>query len=240
MSWLTLPRTPEPEVMSDAEEVEAYASAAGQAYLDAIDNTLVEQVVSLGPPTGMLLDIGTGPGGIPLKIARRCLTLRVVGIDCSANMVRAARQAAAEQDLADRAWFFCGDANRLCFPTACFDFVLSNSLLHHLQEPLAAFGEMARVAKPDAVILLRDLRRPSRLTFPLHVRWYGRYYSGLMYELYVDSVRAAYTATELAALLRQSPLAGARIFHYERSTHLGFILDRRNSGRGTGQGIRQA
>jgi hypothetical protein len=40
MSWLALPRKPEPEVMSDAGEVEAYASAAAQAYVDAIDNTL--------------------------------------------------------------------------------------------------------------------------------------------------------------------------------------------------------
>ena len=38
MSWLTLPRKPEPEVMSDAGEVEAYALAPG--YLDAIDHTL--------------------------------------------------------------------------------------------------------------------------------------------------------------------------------------------------------
>ncbi len=38
MSWLALPLNPEPEVMSDAGEAVAYASAPG--YLDAIDNTL--------------------------------------------------------------------------------------------------------------------------------------------------------------------------------------------------------
>jgi len=37
MSWLDLPRKRELEAMSDAGEVEAYASAPG--YLDAIDNT---------------------------------------------------------------------------------------------------------------------------------------------------------------------------------------------------------
>jgi len=40
MNWLALPRKPEPEVMSDAGEGEAYASAAAQAYVAAIDNTL--------------------------------------------------------------------------------------------------------------------------------------------------------------------------------------------------------
>ena len=90
MSWLALPRKPEPEVMSDAGEVEACASAAAQAYLDAIDNTLVDQGVSLGRTSGWLLDVGTGPGGIPLKITRRLPRRRVAGIDCSCSSVRTA------------------------------------------------------------------------------------------------------------------------------------------------------
>ena len=144
-------------------------------------------------------------------------------------MVRAARQANAEHGLADRVWFFPGDANRLCFPDGRFDLVLSNSLLHHLENPLAVLNEMARIAKPEGVVLLRDLRRPSRLAFPLHVRWHGRYYTGLMYKLYVDSVRAAYTGTELVELLRRSALADARIFYHER-THLGFVRGGRPAG----------
>jgi ubiquinone/menaquinone biosynthesis C-methylase UbiE len=227
MKWLTLPRRPEPEAMGDAAEVEAYASAAAQAFLDAIDDTLVEQVLSLGPPGRRLLDVGTGPGGIPLKIARRCPQLQVVGVDCSENMVRTARQAAHAQGLAERIRFFLTDANQLCFPDACFDFVVSNSVLHHLSNPIALLKEMARVAKPEGVVLLRDLRRPSRLAFPLHVRWYGRYYSGLMYKLFRDSVQASYTGKELAELLRQAALPEARVFYHER-THLGFILDGRH------------
>jgi ubiquinone/menaquinone biosynthesis C-methylase UbiE len=229
MNWLTLPRKPEPEVMGDAEEVEAYASAATQAYLDALDNTLVEQVLSLGCTSGWLLDIGTGPGAIPLKIARRLADLRVVGIDCSANMVRAARRAAVEQGLAERVLFFVADANHLCFRDAAFDLVLSNSLLHHLQNPVAVLNEMARVAKPTGVLLLRDLRRPSRLTFRVHVGWYGRHYSGLMKKLYVDSVRASYTGEELGELLRHSALTDARIFFHQR-THLGFIREGQGAG----------
>ena len=113
MGWLTLPRKPEPEVMGEADEVEAYASAAAQAYLDSVDNTLVAQVLSEGSPntpgvdgsplSGWLLDIGAGPGGIPLKIVRRCRSLCAVGVDRSLNMVRTARKCAVEQGLAERA-----------------------------------------------------------------------------------------------------------------------------------------
>lgn len=233
MDWLTLPRTPEPEVMGDADEVEAYSSAAAQQYLDAIDNTLVEQVISVASVngngcasdatlSGRLLDVGTGPGGIPLKLVGRCAGLEAVGVDYSVNMVRAARKAAAEQRLDGRARFLVADARRLGFPDGCFDFVISNSVLHHLHDPVSVLDEMARVAKPGGLILLRDLRRPSRLVFPWHVRWFGRYYSGLMKKLYVDSVKAAYTGQELAGLLRRSALAEARIFYHGR-THLGFV-----------------
>jgi len=234
MSWLDLRRKPEPEVMGDADEVEAYASAAAQAYLDAIDNTLVDQVVALGRTSGWLLDIGTGPGGIPLKIAARLPKLQVVGVDYSVNMILAAQRAAAGQELARRVHFVVGDGNRLAFPDACFDLVLSNSVLHHFQNPVALMNEMTRVARPDGIVLLRDLRRPGRLIFPLHVGWYGRHYSGLMKKLYVDSVHAAYTGEELGELLRQSALANARVFFHQR-THLGFIRDGRGEGLGKGR-----
>lgn len=227
MDWLTFPRTPEPEVMESAEEAEVYASAAAQRYLDALDNTLVEMVARLAFASGRLLDVGCGPGNIALKLARRFPQMSVVGVDYAANMVRAARAgAAAAQGLSGRAEFFSGDAKKLPFQDGSFDWVLSNSVLHHLHDPIAMLNEMGRVMKPQGVALLRDLRRPGRLAFPLHVRWYGRHYSGLMKRLYTDSVRAAYTGAELARMLRESRFSEARIYYYQR-THLGFIYDGR-------------
>jgi len=275
VSWLDLPRIPEPEVMDDSDEVEAYASAAAQAYLDKIDSTFVEHTVRLvaGRPIGRALDIGTGPGQIVLKLARRLPGWGFVGVDRSPNMIRQARSSLAEpsdpgkhvgalRHPAGRAaplggaprpavagsgqaspvpthvgsgiarvQFFVADGNRLPFPGAGFDLVMCNSVLHHLAQPQLLFAEVARLVKPDGAILIRDLRRPSRLAYPLHVRWYGRHYSGVMYKLYCASVRAAYTVAELEELLGRSPLArahlepaaagrGARVFAHHR-THLG-------------------
>jgi len=273
MSWLDLARVPEPEVMDDSGEVEAYSSAAAQAYLNKIDDTFVEHAARLvrGRTIGRALDIGTGPGQIVLKLARRLSGWQFTGMDRSPNMIREAREAArvalageknarpsphalhansapenrlvvlqAEnaperpQDSptlvsADRVEFFVADGNRLPFPAASFDLVMCNSVLHHLAEPQRLFAEVARLVKPNGAILIRDLRRPSRLAFPLHVRWYGRHYSGLMYKLYRASVCSAYTVAELEALLRASPLAASgasadgariRVFTHAR-THLG-------------------
>ncbi len=226
MRWLDLPRVPEAEAMDEAEEVSAYASATGEQYLNKLDDTLVDQFIRLGarqgPPRGRLLDVGCGPGGIALKIARRCPSLEVVGVDRASRMVASARAEAAAGGLGSRAAFSVGDGNSLPFPAASFNYLLSNSVLHHLENPVAVFNEMRRVARPGASILIRDLRRPPRLLYPFHIRWHGRYYSGVMKGLYVRSVRAAYTPAELAAMLARSKLAGARIFELG-GTHLGFI-----------------
>ena len=225
MAWWTLPRIPEAEVMSEAAEVSAYASAAAQNYLDTLDDTFVEQILGFGVDSGLALDIGTGPGGIPLKIARRNPNLRVIGVDRSEAMIQAARNAAREQNYAGRVRFLLGDANRLCFPDAAFDLVLSNSLLHHLADPVGVFREMARVARPGGWVVVRDLRRPSKVAFPFHAAWHGRHYTGLMRELYEASLRSAYTGNELRELLNRASLGAARLFRFGR-THLGFVMQK--------------
>jgi len=224
MGALDLPRVPEAEVMDDSTEVEAYASAAAQSYLDQIDDTFVAHALRLvsGKQRGRALDVGTGPGQIVLKLAYRLSLWKFVGVDRSPGMIERARVGleSAINDLAGRVEFQVADGNRLEFPDASFDLVMCNSVLHHLTAPQNLLAEMARLVKPAGAILLRDLRRPSRLAYPFHVRWHGRKYSGAMYKLYCDSVRAAYTLEELQRMLSSSALYGARVFAHE-STHIG-------------------
>jgi len=224
MALFDMQRVPEPEVMDDSGEVEAYSSATAQAHLNTIDDTLVEHALRLvkGRERGRALDIGTGPGQIVIKLARRLTQWKFVGVDRSAGMIAQARTnlASAGDGLADRVEFQVADGNRLPLPDSSFDLVLCNSVLHHLAEPEKLLSEIARLASSGGAILLRDLRRPSRFTYPLHVRWHGRHYSGVMYRLYCDSVRSAYTVPELKRLLDSAALARARVFEH-RSTHIG-------------------
>jgi ubiquinone/menaquinone biosynthesis C-methylase UbiE len=227
MSWLDLSRVPEPEVMDEAGEVEAYSSAAAQTYLSKIDDTLVTHVqrlvagrISAGR-LGIALDIGTGPGQIVRKLAAHLPGWLILGVDRSPNMVREAITARnADGNRAARVDFMVADANCLPFAGASFDLVLCNSVLHHFMDPARVLAEIARVAKPDGAVLVRDIVRPSRAAFPFHSRWGGRHYSGTMYRLYCDSLRAAYTFRELSAMLVQSPLHAARPFRHGR-THIG-------------------
>lgn len=47
-----------------------------------------------------------------------------------------------------------GDAGQLPFPDACFDTVLLLEVLEHLRYPEAALSEIARVLKPEGVLLM--------------------------------------------------------------------------------------
>jgi ubiquinone/menaquinone biosynthesis C-methylase UbiE len=223
-------RVPEPEVMDEAAEVEAYTSAAAQAYLEKIDRTFVEHVAALFPgreARGLALDLGCGPGQIPIMMAKRWPALRIVGLDAASHMIEQARKNAAEAKVAVtfqtfRASSAANGTGRLPFDAATFDLVTCNSVLHHLSAPLPALDEIARVAKPGGAILLRDLRRPSATAITPHIWWYGRHYDGEMKRLYTASVRAAYTVEELVAMLAASKLndGRTRIFRHQR-THLG-------------------
>jgi ubiquinone/menaquinone biosynthesis C-methylase UbiE len=226
MALFDMPRVPEPEVMDDSAEVEAYSSAAAQAYLNTIDDTLVEHALRLVKgrerERGRALDIGTGPGQIVIKIAKRLPEWKFTGVDRSLAMIAQAQAnlASASGQLAGRVEFQVADGNRLPFPDGSFDLVMCNSVLHHLAEPEKLLSEMSRLVNSGGAILLRDLRRPARFAYPLHVRWHGRHYSGVMYRLYCDSVRSAYTVPELKRMLDSAALPRTHVFEH-RSTHIG-------------------
>ena len=223
MSIFESARVPEPEVMDDLGEVEAYASAAAQEHLDRLDDTFVGHAVQLlnGRERGRAIDIGIGPGQIVIKLARRLTRWKFTGVDRSPNMIaQASANLQAAGDLTGRVALHVADGNRLPFADASFDLVTCNSVLHHFAEPEKLLSEMARVTAPGGAILLRDLRRPGRLAFGRHIRRHGRHYSGVMLQLFRDSVRAAYTAKELQRLLDSSPIEGARVFAF-RAAHIG-------------------
>jgi ubiquinone/menaquinone biosynthesis C-methylase UbiE len=223
-SLFVLPRVPEPEAIDDSGEVEAYASAAAQSHLDAIDDTFVAhaQLLLKGRERGRALDIGTGPGQIVIKLGYQLTRWKFLGVDRSAAMIAKAQEAqATAPELAGRVDFVVADGNRLDLPGHSFDLVMCNSVLHHFADPQNLFAEMARLVKPGGAILLRDLLRPARLNFGHHARKHGKHYSGEMKRLYIASLHAAYTEEELQKMVAASPLQGVSVFCH-RHTHIGF------------------
>lgn len=103
---------------------------------------------------GPALDIGTGRGMTAIALARR--ELDVVSIDVDTADQDLAALLAEGAGLGHRIRFACGDASALSFSDGEFGCVAMMDVLHHLLDPLTAFGEIARVLAPSGALILAD------------------------------------------------------------------------------------
>lgn len=100
------------------------------------------------------LDVGTGTGALALALAAR--VREVVALDADAAMLAPLRAAApANVEVVE------GDAERLPFEDATFDFVGTLRTLHHVHRPELALAELARVVRPGGTLLVVDQLAPS-------------------------------------------------------------------------------
>jgi len=115
---------------------------------------LAADIAASAPPDATVLDVGTGPGVLLSELAQRRPDLRLVGIDLSEDMVRAADRNLAP--FADRARAQVADVTDLPFADDEFDLVVSSISLHHWDHPEAAVGELDRVVRPGGQVWVYD------------------------------------------------------------------------------------
>jgi SAM-dependent methyltransferase len=119
---------------------------AQRPYEDQADRLALRAL--LPPRGGCLLDVGAGFGRLADEyVGWRDITL----LDSSAVHVAAARET-FEGDARIRVGQ--GDAYQLPFGDAAFDAVVCVRVLHHLDDPDAAFREIARVIRPGGTLVL--------------------------------------------------------------------------------------
>lgn len=102
-----------------------------------------------------VLDVGCGPGSITCDFADLVAPAKVVGLDRSAEIVAQAASLAAERGV-ENVEFVTGNIYDLDFEDETFDLVHAHQVLQHLTDPVAALREMRRVAKPGAIVAVRD------------------------------------------------------------------------------------
>ncbi len=182
----------EPEVMDLADEVAAYAQADFSEVNAAFVERLIEHAGILDAP--VCLDLGTGPGDIPLRLAKARPGWRIVGSDYSWPMLATARVANGGGTV-----FWLGlDAKAIPFPDAAIDVVFSNSILHHVPDPIPLWREIRRILTPGGLVFLRDLARPeSRERAKAIVERYAGQESALLQAEYYRSLLAAFTVDEV-------------------------------------------
>jgi len=108
---------------------------------------------------GLLLDLGTGPGYLPIELAKRSTQVRIIAIDLSRVFIRMARAHARRAGCNSKLHFEAGNAARLRFKAETFDGVISTGMLHALRDPVRILLECWRVLKPGREAWIYDPAR---------------------------------------------------------------------------------
>ena len=156
---------------------------------------------------GQILDIGTGTAQIPIELLRRPVAkfLSVTAVDRAAHMLRIAAGNVLAAGLVGRIHLELADAKRLPHPSGRFIAVMSNSIIHHIPEPLDALSEMVRVlSRQGGNLFVRDLVRPDDYAaVDRLVETYAGDANGRQQAMFRASLCAALTLDEVRDLLRK-------------------------------------
>lgn len=133
---------------------------ATRLVIESYYSGVAEEVVSRFKK-GALLDLGTGPGYLPIEIVKRSPSIRCDGIDLSGRLIRMARANARKAGVAGRLNFEVGNAAKLRFEDASYDMVISTGMLHMLKDPVKVLMECYRVLKPGGEAWIYDPARVS-------------------------------------------------------------------------------
>lgn len=152
------------------EQVINWNGQAGHAWVEAQDllDRLFAPIEKMlanaaeAASTRCVLDIGCGTGSTTRAIAR-LPGVRCVGIDISEPMLALARRQAEANDLAVR--FLCGGAQDYGFEAESFDMIVSRFGVMFFDDPVKAFANLRRAARPDAPLRIVAWRSAAENPF---------------------------------------------------------------------------
>lgn len=199
-------RQPEPELMDDAEQALAYASAD---FEEPHENfvKLIQETFPTHDFSGTVLDLGCGPADITLRFARRFPGAIIDGVDGAEAMLSLGRQAVEAEGMRHRIQLLQCYLPADTLPHDQYDAVICNSLLHHLQNPLVLWQTLQQYAKPGAPVFVMDLMRPqSTAEAQQLMETYAANEAEILRHDFYHSLLAAYTVEEITQQLREAAL----------------------------------
>jgi len=153
-------RIPEPaELMDDPAQARAYAEADFEAPHAAFINELLRLYPDAQPLH--ILEPGCGSGDISWRLARCYPNTHIDAIDGAPAMLDIARELFRDKGCAKQVHTLqhmlpCDE-----LPSAHYDAVITNAVLHHLLEPAVLWQTIKLTAKPGAIVFVMDLARPE-------------------------------------------------------------------------------
>ena len=198
----SLQRILEPEVMDTLEEACEY---------DSMDHSQVNEVfcndffAARNLNDGVrILDVGTGTAQIPIAMCKRNSGLKITAIDLAESMLTLGNKNIQTARLEDSITLVQVDSKKMPYPDESFDQVVSNSIIHHIPNPLECFKEMIRVTKKDGLLFIRDLLRPfSLVELQNIVNLHAGDATPKQKQLFTDSLHASLSLAEVREMVKR-------------------------------------
>jgi ubiquinone/menaquinone biosynthesis C-methylase UbiE len=199
-------RTPEPELMLGQEQARAYF----EADFEEPHSRFIELFARSFPgeaAAGNVLDLGCGPADISLRFARAYPQARIDGVDGSETMLSFGKEAVCREGFEERIQLIhCALPTRE-LPQKSYDGVISNSLLHHLQDPQVLWQTIKQYARSEAPVFVMDLMRPaSEVQAKEFTETYVASEPEILKRDFYHSLKAAYRADEVRTQLDEAGL----------------------------------
>ena len=211
----------EPEVMDTWLEATAYDAMD----FESVNMAFAKDAIDLDPHAIKVLDVGTGTARIPILMCQQRPQYLITAIDLAQSMLIIGQRNVEEAGLNQRIRLERVDSKRMPYPDLEFDMIVSNSLVHHVPDPLSLFQEINRLVRPGGAILIRDLIRPDNdIIVNNLVAKIGKEYDAHQQQLFRDSLNAALTLAEVQELIDRVGLSQVKL---SQSSDLHWTIERK-------------
>jgi len=190
--------------MDDEHQSAAYAKAdfswSNQWFVDMLGREFPDYMKKV-------IDLGCGPGDVPVRLARASQRVHITAVDGSGPMIRLTREAVSAAGLVGRIEAVEGYIPGLNLAEHSFDAVLCKDMIHHLPDPSVLWSEARRLGRAGAAICVMDLYRPeSREIAAQIVENVSGGEDPVLKRDFFDSLCAAFTVEEIAEQLERAGL----------------------------------
>ena len=203
-------RTPEPDLMNDIAQAEAYAATDFSEPHDAFVAHFKERFPDFKGRS--VLDLGCGTADVIIRFAHAFPSTHITGIDGADAMLGIGSKDVKQRGLKDRI-----ELRKCILPGSDlsgtkFDAIISNSLLHHLKDPFIIWDMIKNCAKENAAVFVMDLMRPNdKETAANYVQLYAEDAPEILKLDFYNSLLASYTVDEVREQLKDAELSNLTV-----------------------------
>lgn len=131
-----------------------------------------------------ILDVGAGKGRFAIELAKQGAKIRA--IDISQEMLAIASKRALREGVQNNIIFEEGDSENLGYPANFFDHAICIQTLMHIPDPLSCLKELARVVKPNGLVILDHENKDRR--WRLSIKGERNYLQWILKDIYLSGL----------------------------------------------------